>query len=69
MEVEVGFTSGKRAAFAGGGVLLGDDDSPLPNMLGTMMQYFLGSRPLPGPISQSLSQCLPEYQVGYIPYS
>lgn len=31
-------TSGKRAAFAGGGVLLGDDDSPLPNMFGTMMQ-------------------------------
>ncbi len=34
-------------------------------MLGTMMQYLLGSKPMPGPSSQSLSQCLPEYQVGY----
>ena len=58
-------TSGNLAALAGGGVLLGDEERPLPNMLGTMMQYLLGSRPMPGPISQSLSQCLPEYQVGY----
>lgn len=60
-----GLTSGNLAALAGGGVLLGEEDRPLPNILGTMMQYLLGSRPMPGPISQSLSQCLPEYQVGY----
>lgn len=58
-------TSGNLAALAGGGVLLGEEERPLPNMLGTMMKYLLGSRPMPGPISQSLSQCLPEYQVGY----
>jgi len=46
-------------------VLLGEDERLLPNMLGTMMQYLLGSKPIPGPISQSLSHCFPEYQVGY----
>ena len=46
------------------GVLLGEDDSPLPSMLGTMMKYRLGSRPRPSPISHSFSQCRPEYQVG-----
>ena len=62
---DVKLTSGNLAALAGGGVLLGEEERPLPNMLGTMMKYLLGSRPMPGPISQSLSQCLPEYQVGY----
>ena len=46
-------------------MLLGDDERPLPNMFGTMMKYLLGSKAISGPISQSLSQCLPEYQVGY----
>ena len=57
-------TWGKCAALLGGGVLLGEDDRPFPNMLGTMMKYLLGSKPLPGPINQSLSVCLPEYHVG-----
>lgn len=39
LEYEQMSTSGKRAALAGGGVLLGDDDNPLPSMFGTMMQY------------------------------
>lgn len=30
--------SGKRARSNGGGVLLGDDETPLPSMLGTMMK-------------------------------
>ena len=57
-------TSGKCAALLGGGELLGEEDSPFPSMFGTMMKYLWGSRPLPGPISQSLSVCLPEYHVG-----
>jgi hypothetical protein len=34
-------------------------------MLGTMMKYLQGSSPIPGPMSQSFSQCLPENQDGY----
>lgn len=58
-------TSGKCAALLGGGVLLGEDEQPFPNMFVTMIKYLLGSKPLPGPMSQSLSVWLPEYQVGY----
>jgi hypothetical protein len=43
----------------------GDDDSPLPSMFGTMMNQRRGSRAMPSPISHSLSQCRPEYQVGW----
>ena len=55
---------GKRARSYGGGVLLGEVDRPLPSMFGTMMKYSSGSRAMPGPMSHSLSQCRPEYQVG-----
>ncbi len=55
---------GKRGPFQGAGVLLGEDESPLPNMFGMMMKYFSGSSALPGPISHSFSVCWPEYQVG-----
>ena len=57
-------TFGKRALSYGGGVLLGELESPLPSMFGTMMKYSLGSRAMPSPISHSLSQWRPEYQVG-----
>ncbi len=40
-------------------MLLGEEDRPLPNMLGTMMKYFSGLRVMSGPMSQSFSQCLP----------
>ena len=56
--------SGKRGPSKGSGELLGEEDSPLPNMFGTMMKYFAGSRPIPSPISHSFSQWRPEYQVG-----
>ena len=46
-------------------MLLGDVDSPLPSMFGTMMKYLAGSRAMPSPISHSLSQWRPEYHVGY----
>jgi hypothetical protein len=45
--------------------LLGEVERPFPNMLGTIIKYLHGSRPMPGPISQSFSQCLPENQDGY----
>ena len=48
-------TCGNRAALYGSGVLLGDDDRPLPNMLGMMMKYLSGSNARPRPISHSLS--------------
>ena len=50
----------KRARSPGGGVLDGERDRPL----GTMTIQRAGSRAIPGPISHSLSQCRPEYQVG-----
>jgi hypothetical protein len=50
-------TLGKRGPLYGSGVLLGDDDKPLPNMLGMMMKYLSGSSAMPGPISHSLSVC------------
>ena len=40
-------------------MLLGDEESPLPNMLGTIMKYFSGLSVMSGPMSQSFSQCLP----------
>ena len=40
-------------------MLLGEDERPLPNMLGTIMKYFSGLSAMSGPISQSFSQCLP----------
>jgi hypothetical protein len=49
----------------GGGVFDGEDESPLPSMFGTMMKYLAGSKAMPSPISHSLSQWRPEYQVGY----
>ena len=55
---------GKRARSHGGGVLLGDDERPLPNMFGTMMNQRRGSNALSSPMSHSLSQCRPEYHVG-----
>ena len=55
---------GNRARSNGSGVLLGEEDRPLPSMLGTMMKYRFGSSARPSPISHSLSQCRPEYQVG-----
>jgi hypothetical protein len=58
-------TCGNRAASYGGGVLDGELDSPLPSMFGTMMKYLAGSSAIPSPISHSLSQWRPEYQVGY----
>ena len=45
-------------------MLLGEDDSPLPSMFGTMMKYVAGSRAIPSPISHSFSQWRPEYHVG-----
>src|SRR6266702_3480651 len=46
-------TDGKRARSYGGGVLLGDEDRPLPNMLGMMMKYLPGSSAIPEPIMGS----------------
>ena len=40
-------------------MLLGEDERPLPNMLGTIIKYFSGLSAMSGPISQSFSQCLP----------
>ena len=40
-------------------MLLGEDERPLPNILGTIIKYFLGLSAMSGPISQSFSQCLP----------
>ena len=37
-------TAGKRGPSKGGGVLLGEDDRPLPNMLTDTMKYRDGSR-------------------------
>jgi hypothetical protein len=48
-------TRGKRAPLYGAGMLLGDDDKPLPIMLGMMMKYLSGSSAMQGPISHSLS--------------
>jgi hypothetical protein len=48
-------TRGNLALPYGGGVLLGEDDSPLPSMFGTMMKYLAGSSAIPSPISHSLS--------------
>ena len=42
----------------------GELESPLPSMFGTTMKYFAGSSAIPSPISHSLSQWKPEYQVG-----
>jgi hypothetical protein len=44
--------------------VLGEDDSPLPNMFGTMMKSSAGSRAMPSPMSHSFSQKRPEYHVG-----
>lgn len=52
-------TSGNLGPSKGAGVLLGEEDSPLPNMFGTMIKYFSGLRVMFGPMSQSFSQCLP----------
>ena len=48
-------TCGKRGPLYGSGVLLGEDDSPLPNMLGMTMKYLAGSSAMPGPTSHSFS--------------
>ena len=54
-----GHASGKRGPSRGADVLLGEEERPLPNMLGTIMKYFSGLSAMSGPMSQSLSQCLP----------
>jgi hypothetical protein len=43
----------------GGGVLLGEEDRPFPNMLGTTMKYFFGSRDGHAAIRASFSACCP----------
>ena len=48
-------TCGKREPLYGSGVLLGDDDKPLPSMFGMMMKYLSGSSAMPDPTSHSLS--------------
>jgi hypothetical protein len=45
-------------------VLLGEDDSPLPNLLTMMMKYLVGSSGLPGAIIYSRSVCCAPYEVG-----
>lgn len=40
-------------------MLLGEEERPLPNMLGTIIKYFSGLSAMSGPMSQSFSQCLP----------
>ena len=57
-------TFGKFALSCGGGVLLGELESPLPSMFGMMMKYLRGSRAMSSPTSHSLSQWKPEYHVG-----
>ena len=47
-------------------MLLGEDESPLPSMLGTMMKYCLGSRAWSSPMVHSTSVWWPEYQVGWM---
>lgn len=59
-------TWGKRALSKGGGVLLGLEDSPFPNMLMTRMKYLAGSKAMPGPINQSFSQWRPASMHGLI---
>ena len=48
-------THGNRARSYGIGVFDGDDESPFPIMLGTMMKYRSGSSACPGPIIASLA--------------
>jgi hypothetical protein len=49
-------TCGNAARSSGGGVLLGDEDRPLPNMFGTTMKYLAGSIARPGAMTISLSR-------------
>ena len=39
----------------GSGMLLGDDDKPLPSIFGMMTKYLAGSSAMPAPTSHSLS--------------
>ena len=55
---------GNRARSHGGGVFDGEELRPLPSMFGTMMNQRFGFSALSSPMSHSLSQCRPEYQVG-----
>jgi hypothetical protein len=50
-------TFGKAARWKGGGVLLGDEERPLPSMFGTTMKYRCGSSARPAPIIASVSVC------------
>ena len=59
IQIQTGVSPRESRPIQGAGVLLGDEDRPLPNMLGTTMKYFSGLRVMSGPMSQSFSQCLP----------
>jgi len=48
-------TFGKAARSKGGGVLLGDEERPLPSRFGTTMKYRAGSSARPAPIIASVS--------------
>ena len=45
-------------------MLLGDEERPFPNRLGTTMKYLFGSSAIPAPIIGSLSVCLLLKNVG-----
>src|SRR4028118_578518 len=57
-------TGGKCGPSNGGGVVLGEVDSPLLSWLGTTMKYRAGSQASPGPIDHSLASCQALNQVG-----
>ncbi len=45
--------AGKSGPESGAGVLLGDDDCPLPNISVATTKYLAGSSALPGPMRKS----------------
>jgi hypothetical protein len=45
--------AGKSGPLCGGGVLLGDDETPLPNISVVTMKKCAGSNALPGPTTKS----------------
>src|SRR4028118_1036940 len=55
---------GKCGPSKGGGVVLGDVESPLFSWFGTTMKYCAGSQARPGPIDHSLASCQALNQVG-----
>src|SRR5215203_1224813 len=58
-------TGGKFGPSYGRGVLLGEEDRPLPSWFGTTMKYRSGSQARALPIVHSFASCQALYQVGW----